>query len=106
MHSKEQTITISSLDPESVISSFQELKQEISVLKTFIENNLVNSKSEEVELWTREQTAKFFKVNISTIRNWSIKGDLQPYYIGDRVYFKSDEVKDALIRSNISINKK
>jgi hypothetical protein len=50
MYSKDQTFTISSLDPESVISSFQELKQEISVLKTFIENNLVNSKSEEVEL--------------------------------------------------------
>ncbi len=45
---------------------------------------------------TREETAEFLKVDISTIHNWSKKGTLIPFGIGGRVYFKKQEIINYL----------
>lgn len=100
---KEQSILFQTIDPDALNASFLELKQEISELKSFITNYLPPIKeSDDTILLTREEVAKFFKINISTVRNWSKSGILQPYYVGDRVYFKRSEVIVALIPSNIN----
>jgi hypothetical protein len=103
---KEQTLLIQSIDPESLLKSFIELKQEIREIKSFIESKLDLIHSQTSVLLTREEVAKLFKINISTVRNWSKSGVLLPYYCGDRVYFKQEEVLKALIPSNFNIQKK
>lgn len=103
MLGKEQSILIHSINPEDFLAAIQELKQEIVELKSMIISQPTPVKTEEILLLTRNEVAQFFKVNISTVRNWSKGGILQPYYCGDRVYFKRSEVIIALTPSNITI---
>lgn len=49
------------------------------------------------EFMTRYEVAEFLKCDISTIHNWTIKGKLLPYGIGNRVYYKRSEVLNSLI---------
>ncbi len=49
------------------------------------------------EFMTRHEVADFLKCDISTIHNWTIKGKLLPYGIGNRVYYKRSEVLKSLI---------
>lgn len=49
------------------------------------------------ELLTRSEAADMLKVNISTIHNYSKKGILKRYGIGNRVYYKRREIEKALI---------
>ena len=48
------------------------------------------------ELLTRQETADFFKVDLSTIWAWQKKGKIQGYGIGARVYFKRSEIEKVL----------
>ena len=55
---------------------------------------------EPVELMTREETADYFKINLSTLHNWTKKGKLYAYGIGYRVYYKRSEIMSMVIRLN------
>lgn len=57
------------------------------------------------ELLTREQTAKIFQVDLSTLWHWTKKGKIQSYGIGHRVYYKRSEIDAALtpLRKNINL---
>lgn len=52
---------------------------------------------EDIKLLTRQEVADLFKVNVTTIYNWTKKGKLMPYGIGGRIYFKQSELEDALV---------
>ena len=54
------------------------------------------SKSKEKELFTRTELSKYLKVSQQTIINWSARGILNPRFIGNRVYYKGDEVRNLL----------
>ena len=103
---KEKTFQVQYVDTESLLASFLELQQEIRELKSYIEAKLEPAPSQDSLLLTREEVAKFFKINISTVRNWSKRGIIQPYFTGDRVFFKKHEILNALIPSNINNKKK
>ena len=47
------------------------------------------------EYLTREETSKLLNVNLSTLWNWSKKGKLQAFGIGNRVYYKRSDVEAA-----------
>lgn len=49
------------------------------------------------ELLTREEVAKILKCDLSTVHNWTKKGFLKSYGINGRVYYKSQEIENALI---------
>lgn len=48
------------------------------------------------ELMTRKEVAEFFKCDESTVHNWTEKGKLKKYGIGERVYWIRSEVEAAL----------
>lgn len=50
------------------------------------------------ELMTRQQTADILKVDISTVYNYTKRGILLSYGIGNRIYYKRSEVQKAIIR--------
>jgi excisionase family DNA binding protein len=50
------------------------------------------------DLFTRKELAKYLRVTQQTIINWSANGILKPTYIGNRVYYKSEEVDNLLKR--------
>ncbi|MCM4151543.1 DNA-binding protein [Arenibacter sp. N53] len=45
---------------------------------------------------SRKETAKMLGVSFTTLTNWHKKGVLTAYSIGTRVYYKLDEVHNAL----------
>ncbi|GAA3553703.1 helix-turn-helix domain-containing protein [Snuella lapsa] len=51
---------------------------------------------------TRYETAEFFKVDISTIHNWSKKGKLKSYGFGHRVYYNKKELIDQMRANQLS----
>ncbi len=51
---------------------------------------------EPTEYLTRNELAKMLKIDLSTVHHWSKSGKLSAYYIGGRVYYKRQEVEEAL----------
>jgi len=50
---------------------------------------------------TRQQVAKMFNVDISTIHNWCKSKRLNPLGIGSRVYFLRSEIEASLKPLNV-----
>lgn len=48
------------------------------------------------EYLTRREVADLLKIELSTLHNWSKKGKLKPYGIGNRVYFLRSDIEKAL----------
>ena len=66
----------------------------------YIYKQSLKKESEETELMTPDETAKFFKSSKQTINNWTEKGYLNPYYIGNKVFYKKNELIKNLKRIN------
>ena len=56
----------------------------------------INTINNQKKYLSRKETAKMFSVSLVTLHKWVNKGFLHPYYVGKRVYFKYDEVVNAL----------
>lgn len=52
------------------------------------------------ELLTRAEACALLKINITTLHNWTKKGKIIAYGIGNRVYYKRGELMGSLIRIN------
>ena len=48
------------------------------------------------EYLTRAELSEMLHCDLSTIHNWTKKGKLKPYGIGNRVYYKRGEVELSL----------
>jgi len=54
---------------------------------------------------TRAEVAKMLQIDLSTLHLWTKQSKLIAYGIGNRVYYKQDEVEDALKQLNGIIKK-
>ncbi len=83
-------------------NSLQDLSIEkfSSLVQKLLKDQIRQSKSlnSEIEVMTRTEVAKFFKVDISTVSNWVERGILKPYGIpsSSRVYFLKSDLIEAL----------
>ena len=77
---------------ESILKGFQE---EISLLKAEFQPK------EPTEYLTRNEVAKLLKVDLSTVHNWTKKGKIKAYGLGNRVYYKRHELNQSLIQINL-----
>lgn len=51
------------------------------------------------KLLTKAETADMFSISVRSLHNWNQAGILKPIYIGNRVYYRSDEVEQALTQN-------
>ena len=51
-------------------------------------------------LMTRNEAANYLSIDLSTLYNWTKKGKLPAYGIGNRVYYKSEDIEMRLIQIN------
>jgi len=58
------------------------------------------ARKENDELLTRQETADYLKVNLTTLWSWTKKGNLKSIGIGNRVYYKKQDILDCLININ------
>lgn len=52
------------------------------------------------EYLTRREVAEMFKIDLSSVHNWTKKGILQAYQIAGRVYYKRTEIESAIVKLN------
>lgn len=64
----------------------------------------LNTKENDVYL-TRQETADFLKIDITTLWNWTNKGKLISYGIGHRRYYNKQEIIDKLQKNQLKYNK-
>jgi hypothetical protein len=80
----------------------EQLQSEISNgVKIQLEEFLKHFKPiQPAEYLTRQQVAKMFDVDLSTVHNWSKSGKLKPLGLGSRVYFLRTDIEACLIPLN------
>jgi len=52
------------------------------------------------EFLSRQETSEYFGVSLVCIHDWCKKKILHPYKMGNRTYFKREELVTALLNSN------
>ena len=77
---------------EMVLQNVLELNSKLEVLIN------QNKPAPNNEWLTPDEVSQILKVDKSTVHNWTKKGKLKKYAIGNRVYYKRDEVEAALIK--------
>jgi len=77
---------------DQLLSLFEGLQKQLTELKQNFEPNTPT------QYLTRNELAELLKCDLSTIHNWTKKGKLIPYGIGNRVYYKRNEVESAILR--------
>lgn len=80
----------------------QELKNIIlQDVRTELENFSKNFQPIQLPKYlTRDEVAEILQISISTISYWNRKGILNPYRLGNKIRYKSNEIDDALIKIN------
>ena len=53
------------------------------------------------EWLTRKEVCNILSISLVTVTDWSKKGIITPYRIGNRIRFKRNEIESALTRINI-----
>jgi len=69
-----------------------------SLLKSL--TNRISTDKPTTDLLSIDEVAEYFKIHKTTVWKWCNEGKLIKYGIGARVYFKKDEVEEALIMLN------
>ena len=82
---------LNNVSADEIFSLFKDLQTKLDDLKNNFELKAPT------EYLTRSEVAQMLKCDLSTIHNWTKKGKLIPYGIGNRVYYKRSEVEAALI---------
>jgi excisionase family DNA binding protein len=70
------------------------IKSHLIDLKNFFQPQQVPT-----EYLTRKEVAKLLKVDLSTIHNWTKSGNLISHMLVGRVYYKRNEIDEAMIKS-------
>jgi DNA invertase Pin-like site-specific DNA recombinase len=79
---------------ELALEKLTTLEQQLDDLKLHFQPK------EPVELMTRNEVAEYFKIDLSTLWNWTNKGKLIAYGIGARVYYKRSDIEKSMLRIN------
>lgn len=76
----------------------KDLKNEILVeVKIILDDFLKHYKPvQPAEYLTRQQVAKMFDVDLSTVHNWCKSNKLKPLGLGSRVYFLRSDIEASL----------
>lgn len=86
------SINLIELSVEDLKNLFcQVIKTELRVIKKDLKPKEPNS------FLTRKEVAEMLKIDLSTVHNWRKKGLLKPHQIGNRVYYKLNEIESAIV---------
>jgi excisionase family DNA binding protein len=85
-------VVIEGIDAQTILLEFNATKKLINDL-------LLKLKKESYDesLMTREETARLLKVSLPTLNEWTKKGILRSYRLGNVIRYKKEEVIISLI---------
>lgn len=74
------------------------VRNDVSIIKNELkEIKEIFEPKHPTEYLTRNEVAKMLKCDLSTVHNWTAKGKLKKYCIGNRTYYKRNEIEAALV---------
>jgi excisionase family DNA binding protein len=76
------------------VVSIEELADKVAeklIDKIEVYLNQLNKKESDV-LLSRQEAAEYLKVSLTTIHHWSNQKIIKPIYLGNRVYFKKQDI--------------
>jgi excisionase family DNA binding protein len=89
---------ITTITFENMPSAIEKVYNEVSIIRNKLEelkNSFEPKKAN--EYLTIKEVSEMLKCNISTVYNWTKKGKLQKFCIGNKVFYKRQQVESALI---------
>lgn len=88
----ENSILLQNVNTETLLSLMEErLKESFKdLIKSFAKQK------ETDDLLTREEAYKFLKVDSSTLWTWTKKGKIKAYGIGNKRYYKRNELLECI----------
>jgi hypothetical protein len=89
-----QMLNITPIDLANLIKDG--IKSELSELKKTLNPDHLESPH-----LTRRETAKFFGVSLNCVNDWTRKGILKSYKVGQRTYYKRSELLQVLFNLKI-----
>jgi len=90
---KNSTIQLE-INLEQITSLFEGLQNQLSEIKQSFQPK------EPAEYLSRTEVKEMLRCDLSTVHNYTVKGKLKAYGIGNRVYYKRSEIEAALIPLN------
>lgn len=91
----ENSIMLHNLAPNDLEELIRKVVSE--QLEEFRKNNSIEKPD---ELLTREEACLLLKISLTSLWNWTKKGKLKAYGIGNRVFYKRGELMESLVRIN------
>jgi len=93
-----QSIQMLNITPNELANLIKEgIKTELSELKKTLHPDHLESPH-----LTRRETAKFFGVSLNCVNDWTRKGILKSYKVGQRTYFKRSELMQVMFNPKIN----
>lgn len=91
-------VQIEHIDANELVNRFDNLE---NTLRNFMQLQGQNKQlQQQDEYITRNEIAKLFKISLMTVHDWTKKGILQSYKIGNRVLYKKHEVENSIVKIN------
>jgi hypothetical protein len=76
----------------------QVIKTEFDAVKKHLQPKQPN------DYLSRKEVSEMLKIDISSVHNWSKRGVLKPLQIGNRIYFKLQDVENSIVQLKRSRN--
>lgn len=88
-------IQIENIEADVLLNRLDKLEGAINALSSQSSNT---ASEQQTEYLTRREVAKLFKISLVTVHDWTQKGIITAYKIGNRVYYKRSEIETALVQ--------
>lgn len=72
----------------------ESVKRELTTLSARLNSHTTESDKPHL---TRRETAEFFNVSVQCLHDWTNKGILKPYKVGNRTYYLRSECMEVLL---------
>jgi excisionase family DNA binding protein len=76
----------------------QQLNTRNKISATSLEKNSSNYNTHSQIYYTRKEVATLLSCSLSTVYNWTTRGILTSYGIGNKILYRVDEVHNSLIK--------
>ena len=86
----EKNLFISGLTPQEF------KKMLIEALEQVIEPSKSAKESRSIELLTRKETAKFLRISLPTLADWTKQGLIHAIPMGRRIFYSASEIQNEL----------
>lgn len=88
-------LQIENVEADEILSRLERMESAITALSGKPQSPASDTLSDYI---TRREIANVFQISLVTVHDWTNKGILQAYKVGNRVYYKRSEVESALVR--------